>query len=71
MSFNMHHRKRTNELAAIADDLRTRSNEVPDFILLQEVVFTHSRKDGPKNSAAALATELGVLLPRHTAPQRS
>jgi endonuclease/exonuclease/phosphatase family metal-dependent hydrolase len=58
MSFNMHHRDRTNELSAIADDLRSRSNEVPDFILLQEVMFSRSGKKGETNSAAALATEL-------------
>jgi len=58
MSFNMEHRDRPAELASIADDLRRRAGEVPDFILLQEVVFDRSSRKGEENTAAVLANDL-------------
>jgi endonuclease/exonuclease/phosphatase family metal-dependent hydrolase len=58
MSFNMHHRDRGNELAAMARDLRSRSDEIPDFILLQEVVFRGSNSKGEDNTAATLGNDL-------------
>ncbi len=58
MSFNMEHRDKANELTAIARDLRGRSDEIPDFILLQEVVFRHAESKGADNTAASLADDL-------------
>jgi endonuclease/exonuclease/phosphatase family metal-dependent hydrolase len=58
MSFNMHHRDKSTELAAIARDLRSRSAEIPDFILLQEVMFRGESSKSEDNTAAALANNL-------------
>lgn len=58
LSFNMHHRDRPNELAVMADRLRSDIAETPDFILLQEVVFGRSKQEGEENTAAVLANEL-------------
>lgn len=58
LSFNMHHRDRPDELAVMADCLRSDVAETPDFILLQEVVFERSKRAGEENTAAVLANEL-------------
>jgi len=62
MSFNMAQHDRPREFKAIADDLRSRGDETPDFILLQEVLFERDRRKGPEpNTAAALASDLGYF----------
>ncbi len=62
LSFNMQHRDRPRELAAIARHLRAVEG-VPDFILCQEVLFRRPSSRGRDNTAAVLADELGY----HTA----
>lgn len=59
LSFNMKHKDRPNELAVMADRLRSDVTETPDFVLLQEVVFNRSKRQGEDNTAAVLANELG------------
>ena len=58
LSFNMQHRDRPRELAAIARHLREVEG-VPDFILCQEVLFRRPSWRGPDNTAGVLADELG------------
>ncbi len=60
--FNMQHRDRPRELAAIARHLHEVVG-VPDFILCQEVLFRRPSWRGPDNTAGVLADELGY----HTA----
>lgn len=58
LSFNMKHKDRPDELAVLANRLRTDITETPDFILLQEVLFNRSARKGEDNTAAVLANEL-------------
>ena len=59
LTFNMWHRDKPHELAAMADQLRSDLVRLPDFILLQEVVFNRSTTPGEENTAALLAKDLG------------
>ncbi len=58
LTFNMQHRDRPVELAAIARYLRDVEG-VPDFILCQEVLFGRTKWQGLDNTAAVLADQLG------------
>ncbi len=58
LSFNMQHRDRPRELAAMARYLREVEG-VPDFVLCQEVLFRRQAWRGRDNTAAVLADELG------------
>ncbi len=58
LSFNMQHRDRPRELAAVARYLNDVEG-VPDFILCQEVLFGRPSRRGPDNTAGVLADELG------------
>jgi endonuclease/exonuclease/phosphatase family metal-dependent hydrolase len=62
LSFNMQHRDRPRELAAMARHLQAVQG-VPDFILCQEVLFRRPSWRGCDNTAGVLADELGY----HTA----
>jgi len=57
LSFNMKHRDRPEELKVMAQALVDEFGRAPDYILCQEVWF--QRKNGPENTAAVLAEELG------------
>jgi endonuclease/exonuclease/phosphatase family metal-dependent hydrolase len=57
MLYNMHRRDRPPELLVVADDLRNRVAEVPDFILLQEVMHDIDAED--PNTAIIFARDLG------------
>jgi endonuclease/exonuclease/phosphatase family metal-dependent hydrolase len=61
MTFNMWHKDKPHELQAMAERLHSDLAELPDFIMLQEVMFNRSRpKDDPRDSTAAvLADQLG------------
>src|SRR5436190_1452097 len=59
MSFNTEHRDVPLQLDAVANKLKADMNPLPDFILLQEVVFDRPKKRGQDNTAAALADLLG------------
>jgi endonuclease/exonuclease/phosphatase family metal-dependent hydrolase len=60
MQYNMHRRDRPNELQVVAADLRDRVAEVPDFILLQEVMHERDEDKGTEiNTAIVFAKELG------------
>jgi endonuclease/exonuclease/phosphatase family metal-dependent hydrolase len=59
LTFNMWHRDKPNELQALADRLRSDLTRLPDFILLQEVVFGRSKLPQEENTAAVLASFLG------------
>jgi endonuclease/exonuclease/phosphatase family metal-dependent hydrolase len=59
LTFNMWHKDKPAELQAMADRLHSDLSALPDFILLQEVVFGRSRLPGEENTAALLATMLG------------
>ena len=58
LSFNMQHRDRPRELAAVARYLHEVEG-VPDFILCQEVLFRRPSWRGCDNTAGVLADELG------------
>jgi endonuclease/exonuclease/phosphatase family metal-dependent hydrolase len=61
LTFNMWHKDKPHELQAMAERLHSDLAELPDFIMLQEVMFNRSRpKDDPRDSTAAvLADQLG------------
>ncbi len=61
LSFNMQHRDRPEQLAAMAQRLRNVEG-TPDFILCQEVLFKRSKWRGAENTAAVLADELGLYV---------
>ena len=58
MTINMEHKDRPHELRVAADYLRDRLEQLPDFILCQEVKFERDDELAP-NTAAVLARELG------------
>ena len=57
MTFNMKHKNRPQELAAIGKSIRTDLSRTPEIILCQEVVF--GRDGADDNTAHLLAKELG------------
>lgn len=59
LTFNTKHRDVPIQLQAVANGLKADLLRLPDFILLQEVVFGRPRKKGHDNTAAALAELLG------------
>jgi endonuclease/exonuclease/phosphatase family metal-dependent hydrolase len=59
LTFNMEHRDRPNELAAMANGLTSNLSRLPDFILMQEVNFKRPSRKGEDNTAAVLANLLG------------
>jgi endonuclease/exonuclease/phosphatase family metal-dependent hydrolase len=58
MTINMEHRDRPNELRVAADYMRGHLQQLPDFILCQEVKFERDDELAP-NTAAVLGRELG------------
>ena len=61
LTFNMQHRDRPAELAAMARYLGDVEG-IPDFILCQEVLFKRTKWQGFDNTAAVLADELGCYV---------
>lgn len=61
LTFNMWHKDKPHELEAMAQRLRSDLAELPDFIMLQEVMFNRSRPEGDNkdSTAAVLADQLG------------
>jgi len=59
LTFNMEHRDKPQQLAVMAQHLRSDLDEVPEFMLLQEVMFKRSKSKGEDNTAAVLADQLG------------
>ena len=59
LTFNMEHRDNPKQLAVMAQHLRSDLDEVPEFMLLQEVMFNRSKSKGEDNTAAVLADQLG------------
>ncbi len=59
LSFNMQHRDRPAELAALAEGLRTDLERMPDFILCQEVLFDRAASKGEADTASVLANNVG------------
>ena len=59
LTFNMKHKDKPNELAVMAKQMKQDLTRVPDFILLQEVVFNRSARKGRDNTAEVLADQLG------------
>ncbi|MCI0362368.1 MAG: endonuclease/exonuclease/phosphatase family protein [Phycisphaerales bacterium] len=59
LSFNLEHRDQPEQLAILAKRLRSDLAQVPQFILLQEVLFKRPKRKGQDNTAAALAEQLG------------
>jgi endonuclease/exonuclease/phosphatase family metal-dependent hydrolase len=59
LTFNMEHRDRPDELAAMANGLTTELSRLPDFIMMQEVMFRRPSRKGEDNTAAVLANLLG------------
>lgn len=59
LSFNMQHKDRPRDLEVLANRLHSEFAEVPDFVLLQEVVFNRAARKGESNTAEVLANELG------------
>jgi len=58
MTINMEHRDRPHELRVAADFMRAHLQQLPDFILCQEVKFEREDELAP-NTAAVLGRELG------------
>ncbi len=59
LSYNLKHRDVPLQLEAIAKHLHATCDRLPDFILLQEVVFNRSPRRGLDNTAAELAQRIG------------
>jgi endonuclease/exonuclease/phosphatase family metal-dependent hydrolase len=59
LTFNMKHRDVPLQLDAAARYLKTQFQDLPDFILCQEVVFDRPKSRGAPDTASALAEHLG------------
>src|SRR5438128_2494772 len=59
LTFNMEHKDKPEQLDVMAQRLRSDLAEVPDFILLQEVMFERSSYKGEANTAEVLGGRLG------------
>jgi endonuclease/exonuclease/phosphatase family metal-dependent hydrolase len=59
LTFNTKHRDVPLQTQAIANALKADFTRMPDFVLLQEVVFGRAKKKGHDNTAAALAELVG------------
>jgi endonuclease/exonuclease/phosphatase family metal-dependent hydrolase len=59
LTFNMEHRDKPKELAVMAKHLKQDLTRLPDFILLQEVVFNRGERKGQDNTAEVLGDQLG------------
>ena len=59
LSYNMKRTKRRSTLAAVAHHLAAEFDELPDFILCQEVMFRRGENGESTSSAADLASSLG------------
>ena len=59
LSYNTKHRDVPIQRHAVANAIKADLNPLPDFILLQEVVFGRPKKKGLDNTAAELAQLLG------------
>jgi endonuclease/exonuclease/phosphatase family metal-dependent hydrolase len=59
LTFNMEHKDKPKQLDVMAEHLRADLVRLPDFILLQEVVFKRAFWKGQDNTGEVLADELG------------
>lgn len=59
LTFNMEHKDQPEQLAVMAQHLRSDLREMPDFVLCQEVMFNRSERKVQENTAEVLGDALG------------